>query len=315
MLVLEASSATQLFLQAVARVLQSGVSVDPRGQGTRELMPAHLCLTEPRARVLDAACGRVINPAFAVAETVWILSGSDSPWIFDFNARLRCFADAGRLQGAYGPRLRNWLGVDQLDAVRRQLLRDRSSRRATVCLFDPARDHAGARDVPCTVTYGFYIREGRLQMHTTMRSQDLWLGFPYDLFAATVLQELMAHWCGVALGAYHLHVSSLHLYDEHLEPAARLKEPPPAGPITSNLGLPWEELNAMVDRLMLGVPVAAPGWNTFSGALDSYRLWKQDQPAAAMSLAAETPGALGRAMERWYDHLLARRQRTGPDPR
>ncbi len=50
-------------------------------------------------------------------------------------------------------------------------------------------------------------------MHTTMRSQDLWLGFPYDIFTATLIQELLAGWLEVGVGEYHHHVDSLHLYE------------------------------------------------------------------------------------------------------
>jgi hypothetical protein len=57
------------------------------------------------------------------------------------------------------------------------------------------------KDMPCTLGYRFYLREGRLHVHTTMRSQDLWLGFCYALFAATVLQELLAGWLGVGVGS------------------------------------------------------------------------------------------------------------------
>ena len=56
-------------------------------------------------------------------------------------------------------------------------------------------------------------------MHTTMRSQDLWLGFCYDIFTATVLQELLAGWLGAGLGRYGLCVDSLHLYDRDIPSA------------------------------------------------------------------------------------------------
>jgi thymidylate synthase len=78
----------------------------------------------------------------------------------------------------------------------------------------PARDLTDQRDIPCTLGYRFYVRDTRLHMHTTMRSQDTWLGLPYDLFATTTVMELMAGWLDVDLGGYHHHVDSLHLYVE-----------------------------------------------------------------------------------------------------
>jgi hypothetical protein len=53
--------------------------------------------------------------------------------------------------------------------------------------------------VPCTLGYRSFVRDGRLHMYTTMRSQHLWLGLPYDIFATTLLQELLAGWLGVEM--------------------------------------------------------------------------------------------------------------------
>ncbi|MDQ7903510.1 thymidylate synthase [Phytohabitans sp. ZYX-F-186] len=65
-------------------------------------------------------------------------------------------------------------------------------------------------------------------MHTTVRSNDIWLALPYDLFTATLLHELMAGWLGVELGAYHHHVDSPHLYAKHTDAAALPTQPSPA---------------------------------------------------------------------------------------
>ncbi|MBE1566626.1 thymidylate synthase, partial [Nonomuraea africana] len=207
----------ELFTDAVARV-QQGEPVSPRAMPTREVLDVRLLIEQPRARLLPAQPARVLNPAFAVAECVWILSGTNAPWIYDYNAQLRQYAeDDGILRGAYGPRMRLWDGhVDQLAQVRATLLDDPETRRAVIQLYDPARDAGGHRDVPCTLGYRFHLRQGRLHMVTTMRSNDLWTGFPYDAFSATVLQELMAGWVGADLGEYHHHVDSLHLYEQDL---------------------------------------------------------------------------------------------------
>lgn len=90
---LTADSVAGLFGGTVALTMNGGRSVSPRGMATREVLDVNLRLTRPRARLLLAPPARILNPAFAIAETVWILSGSDDPWIFDFNGRLRQFAD------------------------------------------------------------------------------------------------------------------------------------------------------------------------------------------------------------------------------
>ena len=63
-------------------------------------------------------------------------------------------------------------------------------------LLDPETDCGDYKGVPCTLGYRFFLRDGLLHMHTTMRTQDLWLGFCYDIFSATIMQDLLADWLG-----------------------------------------------------------------------------------------------------------------------
>jgi len=307
MLIVTAGSINELFGAACAGVVAEGSRVAPRGMTTVEVLGAHLCLTDPRRRLVDLPPVRVPNPAFAVAEALWILSGSDEPWIFQYNERLLQYADNGRLQGAYGPRLRRWRGtVDQLAAVRGLLIEDPDSRRATVQLFDPAHDFSGYKDVPCTLGYRFYLREGRLHMHTTMRSQDLWLGFCYDAFTATLLQELLAGWLGVQIGEYHHHVDSLHLYGRNVEAAMRLSADVPASEAMPPVAVSWDDVDALLSRVIGGESVPSRGWEEMSAVMRSYRTWKAGDRVKARRVAGDAaPGLLTAALCRWYDRLAS----------
>jgi thymidylate synthase len=53
-------------------------------------------------------------------------------------------------------------------------------------------------------------------MQTYMRSNDAFIGMPHDIFAFTMLQEIMAGDLGVGLGTYKHCVGSLHIYEENL---------------------------------------------------------------------------------------------------
>ncbi|MDA0634368.1 thymidylate synthase [Nonomuraea sp. CA-218870] len=308
MTTISGDSITELFARAV-RLTIDGEKVIPRGMDTRELLDVRLLLHEPRARLLAAPSGRVLNTAFAVAETVWILSGSDAPWIYEFNGQLRQYAeDDGILRGAYGPRLRCWDGhVDQLALALATLRGDPDSRRAVIQLYDPARDAGGHRDVPCTLGYRFHLRQGRLHMATTMRSQDLWTGLPYDVFAATTLHELMASWLGVELGVYHHHVDSLHLYEHDLDKAASVLNTtvPTSGKLPS-LETPWEGFDALLADVRYGRRVNHPGWDTMTAVLASYQQWKRGQREAAVAKAEDIEGALGEGLRAWYAVLRGR---------
>ena len=145
-------------------------------------------------------------------------------------------------------------------------------------------------------------------MHTTMRSQDLWLGFPYDIFANTVLQKLLAGWLGVALGEYHHYVDSLHLYDEHVEAAKDLTADPLPSPSMPAIGAEWEGLTTLLVDVVAGHPAphADAVWQAFAAVLSSYRMWADGDREQARALAAGVPGELGHALQRWYRHLTVR---------
>jgi thymidylate synthase len=179
-------------------------------------------------------------------------------------------------------------------------------------LYDPSRDTLGHRDVPCTLSYRFYLRQHRLHMHTTMRSQDLWFGFPYDVFTATLIQELLAGWLGVELGDYHHHIDSLHLYDKHLDAARQVPDAPAPSAAMPPIGVEWDNA-ATVFADTIDDPAAPgllPAWSSFAVILASYRTWTAGQRDEARAMVADLDHQLAHALLRWYDHLSHRTTET-----
>jgi thymidylate synthase len=72
-----------------------------------------------------------------------------------------------------------------------------------------------SKDVNCTVALHFIIREGKLYLTTYMRSNDIWMGFPYDVFQFASMQVLLSMELGVELGTYTHIAGSLHLYERN----------------------------------------------------------------------------------------------------
>ncbi|AJT68606.1 hypothetical protein T261_7004 [Streptomyces lydicus] len=302
---LTADSVAELFTEAVL-LAKNGEKVSPRDMATREVRNVTMTLTQPRARLLYAPPARILNPAFAVAETVWHLSGSDAPWIYDYNGRLRQYADDGILRGAYGPRMRNWAGeVDQLHRVVEILKDDPHSRRALIQLYDPARDAAGHKDIPCTLGFRFHLRAGRLHMSTTMRGQDVWIGMPYDLFFFTTLHELVAGWLGADLGEYHHQVGSLHIYERDMDKADALTDVV-ASAVMPELVTPWEGFDKLLDRVEAREETGHLGWDAMAETMCSYRLWKEGLREQAWRVADKIQGPLGAALIAWYSELTRR---------
>lgn len=158
--------------------------------------------------------------------------------------------DGKTVHGGYGPRLFGAGGDDQVQNVIDLLKRKPSSRRAVIQLFSASDLREDYKDIPCTCTLQFFIRKTRLDLLVYMRSNDVFLGFPHDVFAFTMLQELMARSLSVRLGTYRHAVGSLHLY----EADRRRAEQYLAEGWQSNIVMPhmplgdqWGELSTVLD--------------------------------------------------------------------
>jgi thymidylate synthase len=78
------------------------------------------------------------------------------------------------------------------------------------------------KDVACAITLQFLIRDDAVHAVVYMRSNDVILGLPYDVFLFTMLQEIISTQLGLKLGQYHHFCGSLHLYDRHIDLAERI---------------------------------------------------------------------------------------------
>jgi thymidylate synthase len=179
-----------------------------------------------------------MNPAFAIAEVLWLLAGADDEGFLSFwNPRMRRFLDTSstRFHGAYGFRLgsrptldirdveelRGGSGkrIDQLHAAYEALKHTGHSRQIVLQIWDSALDFPNptprSNDVPCSICSHLLLRDGHLEWLQVMRSNDLVWGMPYNLFQWTCVQEIMAGWLHLELGSYNHISDSLHVYERH----------------------------------------------------------------------------------------------------
>jgi thymidylate synthase len=209
-------NAAHAFIGELREVIEHGAPVTVREQETREIQARLVTIENPVERFITIPKRR--NDVFhAVAETMWVVSGRDDVAFLErYLPRAPEFSDDGLVwRGAYGPRLRNWSGVDQVDEIRRLLLEEPESRRAVAVLFDPSRDFQPTRDVPCNNWLHFLRREGRVDLNVTIRSNDILWGFSgINTFEWSVLHEMMAHWLSLDVGQVTFFISSLHLYED-----------------------------------------------------------------------------------------------------
>jgi len=204
-----------LLREVYVAIRKGGQPVSSTREPSHELIGVSLELTAPRCRLSRTETRR--SSRAGIAELGWYLSGTTDPamivhWVERYQREVE---EDGTIHGAYGPRMFGTGDNAQFDTVLRLLANSSSSRRAVIQLFD-ASDLTGPvryQDVPCTSTLQFFVRDSRLHLIVTMRSNDAFVGLPLDVFVFTMLQELMAGELGVDIGRYIHNVGSLHIYD------------------------------------------------------------------------------------------------------
>ena len=237
--------------------------VEARKGSSTEAFGTLLELTNPRSR-LSRSAGRA-RVFSALGELTWNLSGSSSiDHIQYYISEYSKFSDdETSANGAYGPRIfgaefrgkRQDMDGSQWHRVMTLLKERPGTRNAVIQIFSNDDDCRETKDVPCTCTIQFAIRQGQLQLHTHMRSNDAYWGLPHDFFSFTMIQEIAARELGVELGTYIHSVGSLHLYDDSKERksvtgareylAEGFHEPLAMPPMPS--GDPWPAIEELLD--------------------------------------------------------------------
>lgn len=316
---IKADKVDDLLRHVLSKLLRiSGRITTSRGDAV-ELTGVLLHLTNPRARLSRTeARGRLFS---ALGELWWYLAKTNDLRFISYYVpkHYEKESDDGRtVYGAYGPRLFGTRGQDQVANVITLLKERPSSRRAVIQLFD-ARDIAKHHtNIPCTCTLQFLVRNGRLEMFTSMRSNDAFIGLPHDVFAFTMLQEIMARTLSVEPGAYKHAVGSLHLYNDHRAGARHfLKEgwqstvPMPPMPASD----PWCSIKTLLraeQAIRQGHAVnlralrLAPYWQDLVCLLQIYRHFQDAKPLRIARLKKQMSVAV-------YDPYIDEKQQTAAE--
>ena len=262
----EAATADHIWQKLTCAFRESdGVCVQASRDGpTKEILHVAISIEEPRQRWI-ASREPPLNVAFALAEVVWIVAGRrDLKFLEFWNSRLRNFVGPGPvLHGAYGHRLRRRFGLDQLKRAYDALRQIPETRQIALQIWDSSIDlpqasgSPVAQDIPCNVVSLPKIRDGKLEWTQVIRSNDLFLGVPYNLVQFTCLQEIMAGWLGVECGSYNQISDSLHIYERDVKKVLTSRVLPHVASNPDSLALPWgdselvfKELENRIERMI-----------------------------------------------------------------
>ena len=152
--------------------------------------------------------------------TSWLYMAAEAMWILDGSSRLSYCPEITRIQtpysdngetlsGAYGPAF-----LKQKNYILKTLNNDRFTRQAVMTIWK--REPKPSKDIPCTTSLQFIIRNDLLHVLVTMRSSDVGKGLPYDMFSFACMAAKIASLLDdpVELGSCYITAGSRHIYED-----------------------------------------------------------------------------------------------------
>ena len=208
-------------------IMSNGHLTHPRGMPTKEILGCKtvISMLNPVITIKE----RKLGYRFLPAEAAWIISGYNTvDDIKHYSKAISNFSDDGAFFfGAYGPRIK-----DQLPHIIRALRSDFDSRQAVLTIW--RESPPASKDIPCTVSLQWTIRDNELHCFANMRSSDGWLGVPYDWFNFSMVSAYLLLWLRkldtrfgeVQLGNLHFYAASQHLYATNWDAVRKILDEP-----------------------------------------------------------------------------------------
>ncbi len=212
---------TEFLVSTLDIVLKEGKIHNSRNGESKELRDVLVKIKNNRRRD-PLIFNRLNNPLATIVETLWVITGNNNvKWLSNFLPRALDYSDDGKIwRNAYGPKLRNWQGKDQLLSVYNELSQNMESRRAVLNIYDAESClYINSKDIACNLVLNFYVRDNKLHLNVMSRSMDILWGSLVNFYEWSILQEMLAIWLKIEVGDYSHFITSLHLYESHYKRA------------------------------------------------------------------------------------------------
>lgn len=191
---------------------------DRTGTGTRSRFGTSLKFDVPEGK-LPVVTVKKIQLNSVIHELVWMIRGVTNVSYLNENGVhiWDAWADEyGDLGPVYGAQWRGKDGgPDQLARVVSEIAKNPNSRRLVVDSWNPSRTQE-MNLPPCHYSFQFSVREGgKLDVLVNQRSQDLFLGAPFNWTQYSLLLSIVAELCGLEPRHVMFAVGDMHLYNNH----------------------------------------------------------------------------------------------------
>jgi thymidylate synthase len=112
----------------------------------------------------------------------------------------------------YGSRLRNFNGINQIEALINDLKANNYSRRAIAFTWDVMKDTGNPKS-PCINLINALIQGDKLYLTAYMRSNDMYRAWPQNCFALRKVQKEIADALNIKMGKLCFISNSAHIYE------------------------------------------------------------------------------------------------------
>ena len=226
------------YLDLLRDVMENGVDKGDRtGTGTRSVFGRQV--RYDLAQGFPLLTTKKLHIRSILHELLWFLSGETNIRYLKENGVSIWDAWAtpeGELGPVYGAQWRNWQGADgkthdQITALVDSLKNNPDSRRHIINGWNVALlpdeqqkpwENAAAGKMalpPCHVLYQFYVANNKLSASLYIRSNDLFLGNPYNTASLAFLTHMLAQQCDLGVGEIVLSIGDAHIYSNHFDQA------------------------------------------------------------------------------------------------
>lgn len=226
-----------LYLSMLRQILQTGIDSDDRtGVGSRSVfgvqMRHDLSTGFPLLTTKKMAWRAIVGELLWFIEggrsihrlselthgdpnktTIWHANALDPKWL----PKAEFSGDTGTI---YGVQWRSWHGshgtpIDQLAQLIDGIKTNPLSRRHILTAWQPAELDSMCLP-PCHIMSQFYVRNGKLSCQMYQRSQDAFLGGPFNIASYSLFTHMIAQVCDLDVGELIITVGDCHIYLNHI---------------------------------------------------------------------------------------------------
>lgn len=211
------------YLDLCKKILDEGIDKSDRtGVGTRSIFGYQMRFDLQKGFPL-LTTKKVFLKAI-IYELLWLLRGDTNiKFLKDNGVTIwNEWADEnGELGSVYGKQWRRWetvdgRKVDQISNLIDGIKNNPNSRRLIVNAWNVGEVDKMALP-PCHCFFQFYVANGKLSCQLYVRSNDVFLGMPFNIASYSLLVMMVAQVCDLKLGELVYTTGDTHIYQNHFE--------------------------------------------------------------------------------------------------